>query len=120
MDMGKQTEYLRSAGFTEADILKIQNGYVPTGQQVHHKIPIDGGGTNDFSNMVLIQNEPYPKVLTNYQNSVMKDMNEGDIIVVAWPQPNGNIYPITHQGGQKCGIKNYKKLRKSMLFLEKK
>ena len=62
--------------------------------------------------MVLIQNEPYPKVLTNYQNSVMKDMNEGDIIVVAWPQPNGNIYPITHYGGQKCGIKNYKKLRK--------
>ena len=96
MDMGKQTEYLRSAGFTEADILKIQNGYVPTGWQVHHKIPLDGGGTNDFSNMVLIQNEPYHKVLTNYQNSVMKDMNEGDIIVVAWPQPNGNIYPITH------------------------
>ncbi len=49
-----------------------------------------------ISNMVLIQNEPYHKVLTNYQNSVMKDMNEGDIIVVAWPQPNGNIYPITH------------------------
>ena len=96
MDMGKQTEYLRSAGFTEADILKIQNGYVPTGWQVHHKIPLDGGGTNDFSNLVLIQNEPYHKVLTNYQNSVMKDMNEGDIIVVAWPQPNGNIYPITH------------------------
>ena len=46
--------------------------------------------------MVLIQNEPYPKVLTNYQNSVMKDMNEGDIIVVACAQPNGNIYPITH------------------------
>ncbi|MCU6754660.1 HNH endonuclease signature motif containing protein [Bovifimicola ammoniilytica] len=85
MDMGKQTEYLRSAGFMEADILKIQNGYVPTGWQVHHKIPLDGGGTNDFSNMVLIQNEPYHKVLTNYQNSVMKDMNEGDIIVVAWP-----------------------------------
>ena len=38
--MGKQTEYLRSAGFTEADILKIQNGYVPTGWQVHHKIPL--------------------------------------------------------------------------------
>ena len=96
MDMGKQTDYLRRAGFTEADILKIQNGYVPTGWQVHHKIPLDGGGTNDFSNLVLIQNEPYHKVLTNYQNSVMKDMNEGDIIVVAWPQPNGNIYPTTH------------------------
>ena len=48
--MGKQTEYLRSAGFTEADILKIQNGYVPTGWQVHHKIPLDGGETNDFEN----------------------------------------------------------------------
>ena len=43
---------------------------------------------------------------------LMYKMNEGDIIVVAWPQPNGNIYPITHYGGQKCGIKNYKKLRK--------
>ncbi len=96
MDLGKQTEYLRSAGFTETDILKIQSGYVPTGWQVHHKIPLDGGGTNAFSNLVLIQNEPYHKVLTNYQNSFMKNMNEGDIIVVSWPQPNGNIYPSTH------------------------
>ena len=41
MGMGKQTEYLRSAGFTEADILKIQNGYVPTGWQVHQHIRED-------------------------------------------------------------------------------
>lgn len=71
-------------------------GGIRWGKDFFYKIPLDGGGTNDFSNMVLIQNEPYHKVLTNYQNSVMKDMNEGDIIVVAWPQPNGNIYPITH------------------------
>ena len=61
--MGKQTDYLRRAGFTEADILKIQNGYVPTGWQVHHKIPLEGGGTNDFSNLVLIQNEPCLKYM---------------------------------------------------------
>ena len=95
-ELGKQTEYLKEAGFTDGDILKIQNGYVPTGWQVHHKIPLDGGGTNTFSNLVLIQNEPYHKVLTNYQNDVMKDMKEFDEIIVSWPQPNGNIYPKVH------------------------
>lgn len=50
VDLGKDTDYLRKAGFSEVDIIKIQNGYVPTGWQVHHKIPLDAGGTNEFSN----------------------------------------------------------------------
>lgn len=82
-DLGKEVEYLKDAGFNDVDILKIQNGYVPTGWQVHHKIPLDGGGTNSYDNFVLIQNEPYQKVLTNYQNSVMKNMNESDIVEVS-------------------------------------
>lgn len=50
---------------------------------MHHKIPLDGGGTNSYDNFVLIQNEAYHKVLTNYQNSVMKNMNESDIVEVS-------------------------------------
>lgn len=74
------------------------NGFVPTGWQVHHKIPLDGGGTNAFSNLVLIQNESYHKVVTNYQKSIMQNMNEGDTTVASWPQPNGNIYLKTLEG----------------------
>lgn len=45
---------------------------------------------------VLIQNEPYHKVITNYQNEVMREMVEGDTKVVQWPLPNSNIYPQNH------------------------
>lgn len=95
-DLGKNVEYLRNAEFSETDILKIQNGRVPDGWQVHHKLPLDDSGTNSFDNLVLIQNEPYHKVITNYQNSVAKKMEIGEIQAVQWPIPNGNIYPAHH------------------------
>ena len=95
-DLGQNAEYLRNAGFTETDILKIQNGRVPDGWQVHHKLPLDDSGTNSFENLVLIQNEPYHKVITNYQNSVVRQIKIGDVQKVQWPMPNGNIYPAKH------------------------
>ena len=95
-DLGKNAEYLRNAGFSETDILKIKNGRVPDGWQVHHKLPLDDSGTNSFDNLVLIQNEPYHKVITNYQNSIARQMKIGEVQAVQWPMPNGNIYPAQH------------------------
>ena len=95
-DLGNNTEYLRNAGFSETDILKIQNGRVPDGWQVHHKLPLDDSGVNSFDNLVLIQNEPYHKVITNYQNSIARQMDIGEAQAVQWPRPNGNIYPAQH------------------------
>jgi len=95
-NLGKNTEYLKSAGFSETDILKIQNGRVPDGWQVHHKLPLDDSGTNSFDNLVLIQNEPYHKVITNYQNNIAKQMKIGDVQTVQWPMPDGKIYPEKH------------------------
>ena len=94
--LGKNAEYLRNAGFSETDILKIQNGRVPDGWQVHHKLPLDDSGTNSFDNLVLIQNEPYHKVITNYQNSIARQMEIGEAQVVQWPMSDGNIYPAQH------------------------
>lgn len=42
---------------------------------------------------MLIQNEPYHKVITNYQNSTMRGMLEGESKTVKWPIPNDDIYP---------------------------
>ena len=95
-DLGNNVENLRNAGFSETDILKIQNGRVPDGWQVHHKLPLDDSGTNSFDNLVLIQNEPYHKVITNYQNSIARQMKIGAVQAVQWPMPNGNIYPAQH------------------------
>jgi hypothetical protein len=96
MDLGRNSDYLKETGFSDIDILKIKNGDVPDGWQVHHKLPLDDGGTNSFDNLVLIQNEPYHKVLTNYQNNITKQFQIGEKQTVQWPIPNSNIYPIKH------------------------
>lgn len=72
-NLGENTDYLKNAGFSKTDILKLQNGRVPDGWQVHHKIPLDGGGTNSFDNLVLIKNEPYHKVITNIFKTVFQE-----------------------------------------------
>lgn len=95
-ELGGDTEYLKNAGFSEIDIKKLQNGRVPDGWQVHHKLPLDDSGTNTFDNFVLIQNEPYHKVITNYQNSVVSHLCAGDEISINWPMIEGNIYPAIH------------------------
>lgn len=82
---------LKSFGFSDSDILTIKDGKVPNGWQVHHKLPLDDGGTNDFENLVLIKNEPYHKVLTNYQNSLVKNLKPGESVTIKWPIPNGKI-----------------------------
>ena len=86
-------ERLIKLGFTDSDILKLADGKVPSGYQVHHKLPLDDSGTNDFGNLVLIKNEPYHKVITNYQNSVARGLNVGQSKLVDWPIVKGSIYP---------------------------
>ena len=87
-------EQLKKAGLTNTDIQMMKDGLVPSGYQVHHKIPLDGGGTNSFDNLVLIKNDPYHKVITNTQNSLTKGLLEGDSVMIDnWPIPEGNIYP---------------------------
>lgn len=98
MDLGKNVADLKNAGFSDKDILKIQNGNSPDGWQVHHKLPLDDGGTNSFDNLILIENTPYHKTITNYQNSVAREMKAGDKQRVPWPIPNGKIYPA--KGGR--------------------
>ena len=95
-ELSKNVEYLEEAGFTEKDILKMQNGRVPDGWQVHHKLPLDDSGMNSFDNLLLIKNEPYHKVITNYQNSFSKQLKVGEVRKVNWPIPEGDIYPKKH------------------------
>jgi uncharacterized protein len=87
---------LRRAGLTDDQIAVLRDGRIPQGWQVHHKLPLDDGGTNDFSNLVLIKNEPYHKVITNAQNAATRGMSEGQTRVIEqWPIPNGFVYPPT-------------------------
>ncbi|WP_414057544.1 HNH endonuclease signature motif containing protein [Pantoea dispersa] len=80
--------------FNSDDMLRLANGNVPPGWQVHHKIPLDDGGTNDFDNLILIQNSPYHSALSKTQAIITKDLPYNASTEVLWPSPNGVVYPI--------------------------
>lgn len=84
---------LRNAGLTNGDIALIRDGRVPQGWQVHHKIPIDAGGSNEFSNLVLIRNDPNHLTITNYQNALIRGMSPGETRVFEYPIVSGFVYP---------------------------
>ncbi|MDQ7821324.1 MAG: HNH endonuclease signature motif containing protein [Candidatus Eremiobacteraeota bacterium] len=97
-DLGNDPEKLdalRQAGLNDTDIQMMQNGKVPPGFQVHHKLPLDDGGTNDFSNFVLIRNKPAHQAITNYQTQQIEGMPDGtdEVRHMEWPMPRGFIYP---------------------------
>ena len=60
---------------------------------MHHKLPLDDGGNNDFANLVLIKNDPYHLTITNAQNAATRGMQEGETRQVNWPIPEGFVYP---------------------------
>jgi 5-methylcytosine-specific restriction endonuclease McrA len=80
--------------FDSNDLLRLANGNVPSGWQVHHKIPLDDGGTNAFDNLILIQNSPYHSALSKTQAIITKDLPYNASKDVLWPSPNGVIYPV--------------------------
>ncbi|MQG92682.1 PAAR domain-containing protein [Pseudomonas sp. MN1F] len=85
---------LKKAGFSEAEISRIQSGQLPSKEwEVHHVWPLDDGGTNEFSNLALIKSEPFHKVLTNAQRALTRGMLPGEGRWVEWPVVETRIYP---------------------------
>jgi len=83
---------LKKAGLSDTDIQKLKNNENVTGYEVHHKIPLDDGGTNDMSNFVLIKKTPYHHALTTEQNSFSRAMTIGQTKTVNFPIPKGIVY----------------------------
>jgi hypothetical protein len=86
-------EQLKLSGLNEKQIAMVKNGGVPPGWQVHHKLPLDDGGTNALDNMILIKNDPYHMAVTNAQKELTKGLGVGQARVIEFPVPDGFIYP---------------------------
>ena len=78
---------LVAAGFNAAQIKLSEAGRPPRGFQVHHKIPLDDGGTNQFSNLVLIRNQSEHTAITAYQNSTIRQLARGETRRIDFPTP---------------------------------
>lgn len=97
-DLGNNSQIstmLREAGYTDVQIpelvQRLRDGFVLPGHQVHHKIPIEYGGTNDFSNLVLMKQTPYHSAMTSFQNSQI-NIPIGQTQTLDFPKVTGKFY----------------------------
>ena len=94
---------LQALGWTADEISIFRTGgNPPKGFAVHHRIPLQGGGTNNPDNFILIKNNPDHSLITASQNAVLQRIPEGapmdgDVPVMppglwTWPQPGTHAY----------------------------
>jgi hypothetical protein len=95
------TAELRDAGVSDEDIASMANGRVPKDYEVHHKLPLDDGGTNALSNLMLIKTDPDHYLITVYQKQRTRGMSAGETWELEWPMPDSrvSIWPKTPDGG---------------------
>ncbi len=98
-DLAKKKQSLLKSGFSQEDIEKMECGRLPFSYQVHHIMPLDDGGTNAFSNLVLIKTAIFHEAIHSSSQDYQKQINRlspGDTINVNFPvTPSGcKIWPL--------------------------
>lgn len=91
------SDELRQAGLSEAQIDTMRDqGRSPPNMNVHHKLPLSGGGKNVWDNLVLIPIEPHHSAIHRHSDPQIVDLGSGQsrTIVMAWPA--GPIYAPKH------------------------
>ena len=83
---------LLDAGLEPYDIdVRMRRGDGPgNGWQIHHKQPIEFGGTNDFENLVLMQKFEH-EALSNVQTKLRNQMSEFETVEVSFPMFDGDF-----------------------------
>ncbi|MDR2092797.1 MAG: HNH endonuclease [Azoarcus sp.] len=90
---------LLSAGLGDAQVdAMARDGKAPEGYQVHHRIPLDDGGTNAPDNLILMRNDVEHRAIHGYYNpgeKCIQQMAYGACGEVALPLPprDAVIYP---------------------------
>lgn len=87
-----QTPVLKALGLSNNTIADMEKGRAPNGYNVHHKLPLAGGGKNEFSNFILIKNDPYHADIHKVSDLQICKMREGETKTVKMPVPDGDIF----------------------------
>ena len=105
---------LRAMGISETGLATMRKGLSVNGYNVHHKLPIHGGGTNDFKNLIIMPIGPHDELHHQVIDPQLKNKNltEGVKIKLPWkdemvwkrpPRPRENSNVVAAQLVQKRG-----------------
>ncbi len=83
---------LRDLGLTDKQIEQVKKGHAPVGYNVHHKLPIHGGGLNEFSNLILMPIKPHDELHHKVMDPQVAQMQTGDSKKVLIPWTDDMVY----------------------------
>lgn len=96
---GKYADQLAGAGLTSDQIARMAaTGKAPFGYHVHHRLPLDDGGSNAHGNLILIRDDVEHRAVHGYYNPGEQRIDQlayGQRGEVALPMPPEDtiIYP---------------------------
>lgn len=104
-EMGlKRAAELEGAGIPKVEITRMaETGKLPTGYHVHHRVPLDDGGSNDYDNLILIRDDVEHRAVHGYYNpgeQRIDRLSYGEVGDVALPMPPADtiVYPNIAKG----------------------
>lgn len=83
---------LLAAGMSEEAIKLVKKGKAPENFNIHIRVPFDYGGTNSFSNLVLIQTHPFHTEIHRFidmQTLTQPNFKPRKLFL---PAPKGKVY----------------------------
>lgn len=83
---------LRDMGMNDKQIAQVKRGRSPVGYNVHHKLPIHGGGLNEFSNLILMPIGPHDELHHKVMDPQVAQMQSGDSKKVVIPWTDDMVY----------------------------
>ncbi len=83
---------LFAAGMDEEAVKLVKKGRAPENFNVHVRIPFDYGGTNSFSNLVLIQTHPYHTEIHKFIDKQILHQPNFKPRKLYLPSPKGKVY----------------------------
>lgn len=78
---------LRAIGVSDTGLALMRKGMSANGFNVHHKLPIHGGGTNDFTNLILMpvkQHDELHHIVIDPQIKNIAEIKSGKTIKLPW------------------------------------
>jgi hypothetical protein len=113
----KHASELEGAGIPKAEITRMaETGKLPTGYHVHHRVPLDDGGSNAYDNLILIRDDVEHRAVHGYYNpgeQRIVRLNYGETGEVALPMPPADtiVYPNIAKGYVSEPVPNVEFLR---------
>lgn len=83
---------LMAAGMDDESIKLVKKGKAPENFNIHVRVPFDYGGTNSFSNLVLIQTHPFHTELHRFLDMQTLTQPNFKPRKLFLPSPKGKVY----------------------------